>query len=320
MSDLNPEFRKFHDAIKLDWDDELAELRDKRDEVLDTLFAKLAASVTKPARFNQGSYAMHTGIVPINGDYDIDVALEFQLDIDEHPSPVAVKRWVYDALRSYPDVEMREPCVTVWWRDRAGNPQSHVDLAIYATHDGETHLAWGKLGASRELQAWEPADPRGLLERVRSQPEDPKHRDQMHRVIRYLKRWKDHRFSDTGEDAPRGIALTACALQWFNPCEKEIDALLGLVTSIHSRGPNIRALLGGKPHTDLFAAMNEHQRSNFNGRIGELESALRKAKAEGSPRAAAEQLRKQFGDDFPLPSRAGAAAGGAAIGTSGASA
>lgn len=315
MPDLNSEFRKFHDAIKLDWDDELADLRDKRDDVLDTLFANLPANVTKPVRFNQGSYAMHTGVVPINGDYDIDVALELDLDIADHPSPVAVKRWVYDALAKYPSVEMREPCVTVWWHDTAGNPQSHVDLAIYATHGNDTHLARGKLGASRDLQEWEPADPRFLLDRVNSQPADPKHRDQMHRVIRYLKRWKDHRFSASGEDAPRGIALTACGLEWFQPHEKEIDALLGLVQSIHRQGTGIRARLGVKPYSDLFAAMNDSQRRNFNARIGELMQALEKAKAEPSPQAAAEQLRRQFGDEFPLPSR-----GGPAIGVSGASA
>src|SRR5690606_26562410 len=145
---------------------------------------KLGADVPKtPARFNQGSYAMHTGVVPVDGDYDIDVALEFELNPKEHPWPVEVKRWVYDALAGY-DVEMREPCVTVWWKDSQGKAQSHVDLAIYAVHESQTFLARGKLGAGPALQTWEDADPRGLIELVKSQPEDPVHREQMHRVIR----------------------------------------------------------------------------------------------------------------------------------------
>jgi hypothetical protein len=317
MSDLNSEFRKFHDTIKLDWDDELAELRDKRDQVLENLFANFGEAVSKePARFNQGSYAMHTGIVPLTTDYDIDVGLEFELNPYDHPRPVEVKRWVYDALVGY-EVEMREPCVTVWWKDNKGNPILHVDLAIYATHGGETFLARGKLGASQDLQTWEEADPRALIRVLKSQPQDAAEREQMHRIVRYLKRWKDYRFSSTGEDAPRGIALTACALQWFVSREMEIDALLDLVTRIHQEGSDVCVRLPVKPHSDLFAEMNRHQRDNLHARLAELKQVLIEAKVEPDAAKAAERLRKQFGDDFPLPTGKSA---GAAIGTSGASA
>jgi hypothetical protein len=268
MTDLNPEFRKFHDAIKLDWDDELADLRDKRDRVLDDLFANLSEDVPKkPARFNQGSYAMHTGILPLGGDYDIDVALEFELDPRDYPRPVDVKRWVYDALVGH-DVEMRKPCVTVWWKDSKGKPTAHVDLAIYATHGGETFLARGKLGAGHDQQVWEDADPRGLIKLVDSTPADPVERDQMHRIIRYLKRWKDHRFSSTGDDAPRGIALTACALEWFVARDKELDALCDLVTTIERQGPMLSVRLPIKPRSDLFGEMNRHQQANLHARLG----------------------------------------------------
>lgn len=319
MPDLNSEFRKFHDSIKLDWDDELAELRNKRDEVLEDLFANLSEDFPKkPTRFNQGSYAMHTGIVPTDGDYDIDVALEFELNIQEYPRPVEVKRWVYDALSGY-DVEMREPCVTVWWKDSEGNPKTHVDLAIYAVHEGEAFLARGKLGASATSQSWEPADPRGLIGHVKSQPADPVHREQMHRVVRYLKRWKDHVFSATGEEAPRGIALTACALRWFQARDKELNALLNLVKAIHQQGPDLQVRLPVKPHSDVFGKMNRSQRDNFHARLGELEQALTEAQVEADAGKAAERLRRQFGDDFPLPGR-GRVGAEVAIGTSGASA
>jgi hypothetical protein len=139
----------------------------------------------------------------------------------------------------------------------------------------------------------------------------------MHRVVRYLKRWKDHRFSSTGEAAPRGIALTACALEWFTPRDKELDAILDLVTAIHRQGPDLCVRLPVEPHTDLFGKMNRHQRDNFYARLGELKQALSEASADPSPEKAAERLRQQFGDDFPLPARGRL---GAAIGTSGASA
>ena len=64
--------------IRLSYDDN-AELREKRDILLRKLKDNIAADAASFSSFNQGSYAMHTGIKPDNGDYDIDVGLRFYL-------------------------------------------------------------------------------------------------------------------------------------------------------------------------------------------------------------------------------------------------
>lgn len=319
MADLDKQFRTFNDTIKLGWKTQLETLRTKRDVVYDRVLNGLPEGVRAPGKRNQGSYAMGTGIFPLEGDYDIDVALEFELDPAAH-DPVAVKRWVYDAVEDHTSkTAVREPCVTVWWQ-RKGEPIYHVDLAVYAVHEGNTYLARGKLGASEDLRRWEPADPKALIEHLKKTPSDEVAREQQRRVIRYLKRWKDLRFSATGEEAPRGIALTACALRWFEARDSELDAVLDLVSRMHDAGEDIQVFLPVPPGNDLFAAMNAQQRQNLHGQLGKLRAALETARDETRPRRAAEGLRAFFGDDFPLPGKTASGLGAAAIGSSGASA
>jgi predicted nucleotidyltransferase len=101
--------------------------------------------------FNQGSYEMGTGIKPLNGgDYDIDIGVYFELDVDKYKDPVEVKQWVCKALDGHTNsVDIKEPCVRVEY-SVGGEPKYHVDLAIYGYEEGiilsDTYqLARGKL-------------------------------------------------------------------------------------------------------------------------------------------------------------------------------
>ena len=86
--------------------------------------------------FNQGSYAMHTGIKPISGEYDIDVGLWFDMS-KEDAKPLEAKQWVYDALQNQTDdVRIKTPCVTITYKEN-GKPSYHVDLTIYATKNSD---------------------------------------------------------------------------------------------------------------------------------------------------------------------------------------
>ncbi|MCA9687103.1 MAG: hypothetical protein KC457_33365, partial [Myxococcales bacterium] len=85
-------------------------------------------------------------------------------------------------------------------------------------------------------------------------------------------------------------------------------------------GKDISVRLPVPPGNDLFGAMNDEQRKNLHARQGELLKALREAKAESSATKAAEGLRRYFGEDFPVPKKAGALGAAGALGTSGASA
>ena len=114
MPAVQKQFEDFHKAICLDDDDEKATLREKRETIIKALRANLGDDVPAFTNFNQGSYSMHTGVVPLDGNFDIDVGLIFDCNQDKYPDPVVLKKKVRDAIdTNFRTVEIRRPCVTV---------------------------------------------------------------------------------------------------------------------------------------------------------------------------------------------------------------
>ena len=183
MANLQKEFKKFHETIKLNRFDQDATLREKRRTVLNALkdglervFEDSEESVPKYAWFNQGSYAMGTGVEPINGgDYDIDIGLRFHVDIEDYVDPVEVKGWVYDALEGHTtDVQLNRCCVTVNYVGKY-----HVDLAVYASsesNDGQDYLSKGFRGSSDDNKDWERSDALEFIGLVKDRFEGDEHR------------------------------------------------------------------------------------------------------------------------------------------------
>lgn len=342
MADLQTQFRTFHDTIKLSNVDENATLREKRDVLLDKLRANLAndfadrddPTPTFDVR-NQGSYAMHVGVKPLNGDYDIDVALLFNVDRSDH-GPLEVKTWVFDAMRGH-TVEFKRPCVTVQYQ-RKGEALYHVDLAVYAATSG-TWLSFGYPGSSSDNKEWAPSDPVGLCDAVNNRFAAGVERDQFRRVIRYLKRWKDFKFSTSGNAAPVGIAVTLAAYHWFQPRytdpvagkQDDLTALRDLVAAMRTRfstvlhdgetARRLRTPLPVTPKDDPLERMSNKQMTAFEDKLGALQAALDSAIGRADPVQAARDVHAQLGDDFPIPTkRSTGVVGGPAFVSSGQSA
>lgn len=309
---LQPLFRRFHETIQLAQYDENAELREKRDRVLKRLRDNLEQSFES---FNQGSYAMGTGIKPLDGDYDIDIGIVFN-DVyhDEH-DPVTVKGWVYKAVKEHTArVEWRRPCITVFYQ-QGGEPKYHVDLAVFAQerNSDRLHLAIGKEHSAKDQREWQRDDRKGFIGDVKNRfsGEDGA---QFRRVIRYLKRWKDEHFPSTGYAAPSGLCLTVAAYHWFQPTRTSgwngdhddlaathslVRAILGefqcypfgshCVHRLHLQFPRA-------PHDDVCERMTDQQMTEFQQRLVQLEDWLGKARQTSQPA----WLRKAFGRDFPL--------------------
>ena len=327
MANVQTYFNKFHDTIRRSYEDNSI-LRSKRDLLLNDLREGLRRyaqnrnlRIPRFEHFNQGSYGIGTGIEPLPGeDYDIDVGLNFHLSKNDY-SPVQVKQWVYEALHTgNRTVEYKRPCVRVQYH-RAGEEVYHVDLAIYAENpsnwDNRIYLAKGFLGSAPENQIWEPADPRGLIEGFQRKFQGQNgNRDQFRRIIRYLKRWKDFNFSANGNERPTGIAMTACAMNWFQVGTiynfndgqyyyddlKALKNLAGAILNQFSFRSRISVRLPVPPNNDLFEKMSDKQMQNFKIKLAGLIS-VDLCKAEEAPNAflACSALRRAFGDDFPLP-------------------
>lgn len=331
MADVQKYFRQFDDEIRLERDDEKAKLVEKRDRVLKRLSDGLkrqrdaGAKIPSYVAFNQGSYAMNVGVKPIDGDFDIDVGLRFDLATTEQPDPGVVKTWVYDAVKNHTKkVEMRRGCVTVFYQE-GGEDIYHVDLVCYSSKgknsDGKDYIARGKPGNCE----WVASDPQELQDLISSQHKD-EDGAQFRRVIRALKRWKDIHFSRFGRKAPKGIALTVAAYRWYrvskvtDPIARtvkydDLDAMKNLVERMVNAFslvwseeakqllPRLQIPLPIAPASDLCDNLSDASMSAFKDRLDKLLAALKKAKEDVDPHTACKELSDHFGSDFPVPEK-----------------
>ncbi len=174
MTNIQKQIVQYDEAIRLTRYGENANLVKKRNAVLNKLrdeFAKMrqdGRDVPTFEWFNQGSYEMGTGIDPANGDYDIDVGLDFNATKGRYPDPVKLKELVHEALEDHTPLGtvIRRSCVTVNYQID-GEQAYHVDLAVYACDDvvrtpHTLHLAKGKQHSEAAHRFWESSDPRRI--------------------------------------------------------------------------------------------------------------------------------------------------------------
>ncbi|MFY0533048.1 hypothetical protein [Nannocystis pusilla] len=139
------------------------------------------------------------------------------------------------------------------------------------------------------MKEWRHTDPLALSKAIEANFADDD-REQCRRAIRYLKRWKDLKFSAEGHAAPKGIGLTAAALQWFVPSKvrdgvanrvhyDDLKALSGLVsTMLANASPRLVVKLPVSPYDDLFRRMNDEQMGVFRNKLQDLDDGLRRAR------------------------------------------
>lgn len=326
MANVQKQMIAFHNAIRLDITD-LKAVIEKRDMLVNEIVASVKKmceekkiKVIKIEVFNQGSYAMGTGNKPYHDehDYDIDCGLLIEVSIKDY-TPLQVKQWIFDALDSneFRKVEWKKACVRVQYTE-AGLPKFHVDFACYAnaTEDGKTYLAKGTPTSAPENRKWEIAEPKKLRDLINNKFTDDEECSQFKRIIRDTKRWKDKQFSSVN-GKPTGIALTALAYNGFLPCTKDrfssasdindlkalknfVDYVLGQFSWWDGR---ISVTLPLPPANNLFEKMTDQQCEEFKKKLEALRDALVEAERETDPHEACKILRKQFGDDFPVPAK-----------------
>ena len=183
--------------------------------------------------------------------------------------------------------------------------------------DSRIYLAKSFLGSARKKQIWEPADPQGLIENFRGkfQRQDG-NREQFRRIIQYLKRWKDFKFRERGHARPTGIAMTACALNWFKTEKRynlsnakndydDLTALKNLTQAIiyqfDPSADRISVKLPVLPYNDLFKKMGSRQMEVFKSRLEALRDSLKQVELTPDASTSCHLLRDVFGADFPTP-------------------
>lgn len=323
MVNLQQEFLDFHDAIKLN--DENETLREKRDILLNKLKENISDKAASYTTFNQGSYAMGTGVKPEAGDYDIDVGIRFDIDHDDYEDPIVPKKWVRDALDGHTkSVQIRRSCVTVTYQS-GDEPIYHVDFAIYANSnsDGKMYIAKGKEFSEEENKTWEVSDPLGLIAKINSKCSDAEDRKQYKRVIRYMKKWKMHNGSLSGNGAPTGITLTVLAYQYFQVAKEynvytgkyvydDFAALKSFALEIKNSFTlkynsekqefyhALEVYLPVEPYNSLVEKMTETQMETLYQQVSKMLEKLETVEKQTKKADACEILVGLFGKDFPV--------------------
>ncbi len=326
---LQKYFEDFNKKIQTDYD-ERSELAEKRD----ILLKKLREDKDLPNfnELNQGSYAMFTGVEPLDKDYDIDVGLRFNVNKDEY-KPLELKEKVYDILQNHTEygAEIKQPCVTVKYK-KDGELAYHIDLVVYTYEDkddtdSKLYLARGKKYSSEENKYWEEADPKTLTETIVNKYSDSGDRDQYRRIIRYMKRWKNLKFSSDGNGEPPGIGITLLAYEKFSPSKtydyleekynfNDLDAVINFAEQIKNTfSPKqysleraewlykIETNLPVTPWTNVFSKMSDIQVTEFKKKIDKLVDNLYEASKESDIVEQCTKLSTIFGEDFPIPAK-----------------
>lgn len=318
MASVQSYFEMFHSKIRLDENDENIKLREKRDVILRDLRGRLPNDMPTFTHFHQGSYSLNTGTCPLDGNYDIDIGVVFDCKKDKYTDPVSLKEKVRDAL-TYLNrtVNIRRPCVTVNYISN-GKTEYHVDLAIYVKRDdGLLDIAMGKEHSEASKRIYQVAAPQKLTQLIndRFSGDDAA---QFRRCIRYLKRWRDVQFANGG--APLSIALTVAAYEKFQPSKdlisgnfKDLLAMRAWVNNILSGfsfqsteegfAQRISVMLPVEPYCDLMIKHTNDQMKVLKEKLTTLYEVLNKAVDEALPEDACKLLSKQFGNEFPVPSK-----------------
>ena len=323
---LQTQFEKFNKKIRLS-PEKLEELREKRE----ILLTKLRADEDLPSfeEFEQGSYKMRTEVEPIDKEYDIDVGLRFNVNKSDYEDPLILKKKIRDILKNHTDygAEIKNPCVTVTYK-KAGKTAYHVDLVTYTYEDknnkeSQKYLARGKEFANIDNKKWEEADPLGLIDKIENKY-DGEDKEQYKRIIRYLKRWKNIKFSQNGNNEIPGIGITLLAYNLFIPIKtydsleekyrhNDFEALIQFIEKIKNKFEikydnenaiykyTIVVKLPVQPYTDVFSKMTLNQTNKFKQEIDKLYEDLLLIENEIDIIEQCKKLNKIFGDDFEIP-------------------
>ncbi|KES09318.1 hypothetical protein SASC598O02_015950 [Snodgrassella alvi SCGC AB-598-O02] len=322
MATLQTMYLNFKDNIALTREcDRYKKAREKDDVIKDKVSkAFCEEGYEVHSTFLQGSLATHTGIIPIDGDYDIDraIAITKASSPDNPLEPKKIIKYVLEN-HNFKEPKIKKPCVTA---DYINEP-FHIDFPTYRVDSiGHYELAVGKEFSDQNNRSWSPSDPKGLVEWITSEKnhqapyitltEEEKY--QFYRLVRYMKRWRDERYSSKSERKKvYSVALTIMIKESFCPniddsgkaddhkaLKDTLEIMINRYFTRNSDGNySIRVTLPVLPYNNIYQDKGEAVGKLLHPRLKNLLNALKEVDTKDTLKAQCELLRKHFGNDFP---------------------
>ena len=320
---LKKQFKDFYDEICIH--EESEDLKEKRDILQKDIKDRFPDEMKKHdielkkseiEMFDQGSYKYSTTIR--SSVIDRDVAVMIPLDIEKYPDPRKIKGYLRDAISHVAarTVKIKEPCVNVSYHEN-GVEWMHIDLPLYAKHNGKVYLARGKEFGTQ--YSWELADPKGLNDDLCSRINK---NEQLRRVIRYMKKWRKDKYENSvlDHEVPPSIGITYLACDCFVSVvtadgdddlvalQQTMSNIKNMFTVTYEDGELIKAditrRLPVEPYTDVFQKMKDASDSygvTFYKRLSTALQNLTNAVNVESEHDAGNYVKKVLGEEFKVP-------------------
>lgn len=292
MANLNDLYLKFNDKITLT-SSKSKSLRTSRDALRADIKKWFSDKEKQQPKFCwQGSFAMKTVVNQIDGnEYDMDDGVYLQgcddVDQDDWPTPSTVHKWVKDAVEDRTKLSPidKDTCIRVCYS--AGY---HIDLPIYIVKDDVAYLATKKEG-------WIESDPKAFKDWfVDKVQDDTSYGEQLRRLVKALKAWKDCKNVDL-----KGIELTILATNSFDKYDNREDkSFLNTVKDIISKlETDFKCIKPVVPGENLFDSVSETKKNKIMDALSDLKDNMENALSESDEEKASMHLRSSFGDRFP---------------------
>lgn len=288
-------------------------LQEKWNELADHLKRELAAKHGYPvSSWLQGSYKFRTLIKPVRTgeEYDVDVGIYFAWeDEDAEPTPRQLRDWVQAEIVAFAQGrdDIRE--VAKPPKERCSRVsyirQFHIDTPVY-------HL--NRTTDARRLACYsnkfEDSDPKAIYKWFRDVVEFDK--EQLRRLVRYLKAWAAICFEAAPESRPSSILLTVVAAQAYEDMLgnrimgiADDDALIMIIQKVHDRLFASRKVPNPVAAGEDLNRMSNEAWEGFLPRLQALRDIADRAKQADDEAAAALIWSEAFSFLMPLPEAIG---------------
>lgn len=286
-------------------------LQDQWNAMADHLKAKLADWGYPVSTWLQGSYKYGTLIRPVHKgeEYDVDVGIYFSWDPkDAVASPTAqqLRTWVQNELVEYKKgvavlTEVVDPpkerCSRAIYQQ-----QFHIDTPTYHLNPAKDARRLACLSG-----AWEDSDPKLLYKWFRDVI-GPDNREQLRRLVRYLKGWAAVAFEEAPEARPSSILLTVTAAEAFNEMWgarlwgiADDDALIAIAAKLHERFNSDRKVPNPVDRKEELNRIPRDAWDAFLTRLAVLNDAAQAADAAEDEASAALAWEGAFSFLMPFP-------------------
>ncbi len=228
MADCTDLFLNYHQSISLTKTDRKF-LRAARKAITQKIrkYFKENADCSKVDFKGQGSFTMDTIIKPLVGEYDIDIGVYLRGYGNwqsNWPTPETASGWLIAALKNHTSFKPinKTKCVRIKYQPTSANKEVayHVDLPVYCEYYNFLNEKFTRIGVIGSTRWSEKSDPVGFSQWFFEKcAENQKDKNQLIRLVMYMKAWKDH--IKENSRFPSGMALAILMANNYAPHKRE---------------------------------------------------------------------------------------------------